>query len=71
MTKCVYSKKMCNACDELKETLRDNQVEFFERSGDRLDLDPRFFDAIGKEAFLQLQMQNLTFPVEIDIVDKC
>lgn len=69
MTKYVYTKKMCGACDERKEMLRDSQVEFTERSGDRLDLDPRIFDDIDKEAFLQLQMQNLTFPVEVDIVN--
>ncbi len=68
MAKYVYSKKMCSACDKLKEKLRANGTTFVERNGDRLDLDPRIFDPIDKEAFLQLQMQNLTFPIEIDIV---
>lgn len=70
MAKYVYSKKMCSACDSAKERLRMAGTAFVERSGDRLDLDPRIFDEIDKEAFLQLQMQNLTFPVIVDIVDK-
>ncbi len=68
MAKYVYSKKMCSACDALKKKLREEGTTFILRDGDRLDLDPRIFDPIDKEAFLQLQMQNLTFPVEVDIV---
>jgi hypothetical protein len=58
---------MCSACDDLKKKYRDQHISFQERHGERLDLDPRIFDEIDKEAFLQLQMQNLTFPVELDI----
>jgi hypothetical protein len=59
---------MCSACAALEKTLRLGGISYIKRDGDRLDLDPRIFDDIDKEAFLQLQMQNLTFPVEIDIV---
>jgi hypothetical protein len=66
-TKYIYTKAMCSACDALKKKYKDQHISFQERSGDRLDLDPRIFDEIDKEAFLQLQMQNLTFPIELDI----
>lgn len=66
--KYVYSKPMCSACDALKNKYKEGGVIFVERSGERLDLDPRMYDDIDKEAFMTLQMQNLTFPVEVDIV---
>ena len=59
---------MCSACAALKKKLKEEGIRFIDRNGDRLDLDPRIFDSVDKEAFLQLQMQNLTFPVEIDIL---
>ena len=62
---------MCSACDQAKAGLRNGRISFVERSGDRLDLDPKIFDDIDKEAFLKLQMQNLTFPIELDIVSEC
>jgi hypothetical protein len=67
--KYIYSKDMCSACDSLKNKYKEGGVEFVERDGDRLDLDPRLYDDIDREAFLILQMQNLTFPVELDIVE--
>lgn len=67
MTKYIYVKKMCSACDELKTRLLTAGTVFTERDGDRLSLDPRIMDEIDKEAFIQLQQQNLTFPVEVDI----
>lgn len=67
--KYIYSMDMCSACDALKKRYKEGGVEFSERSGERLKLDPRIFDEIDKEAFLTLQMQNLTFPVELDIVE--
>lgn len=69
-TKYIYTKPMCSACDALKEKYKSQHISFQERSGDRLDLDPRIFDKIDEEAFLVLQMQNLTFPVEVDIVEE-
>ena len=69
MTKYIYSIEDCPRCDKLKASLNEAKTTFTERRGDRLANDPRIFDAIDKEAFLQLQMQNLTFPVEVDIDD--
>jgi hypothetical protein len=66
--KYIYTKQMCSACDALKAKYRSKGTTFVERNGDRLDLDPRIFDDVDKEAFLKLQMQDLTFPVEVDIV---
>jgi hypothetical protein len=70
LAKYLYTKKLCCACYGLKDRLRNEGTTFIERNGDRLKLDPRFFDDIDKEAFLQFQMQGLTFPVEVDIVEK-
>lgn len=62
----IYSKKMCSACDALKTELENEGTAFVERDGDRLNNDPRIFDDIDKEAFIQLQIQNLTFPVVVN-----
>jgi hypothetical protein len=67
--KYIYTKDMCSACEALKHKYKEGGVPFVERDGDRFDLDPRLYDNIDVEAFLILQMQNLTFPVEIDIVE--
>lgn len=68
--KYVYSEKNCIACSALKASLREAGTTFIERNADRLSLDPRIFDPIDEEAFLQLQRQNLTFPIEVDMVKK-
>ena len=66
--KYIYSMSDCPKCDKRKTYLRENHINFFERKGDRLNGDTRLMDKIDKEAHLQLQMQNLTFPVELDII---
>lgn len=66
--KYLYTKKKCSGCAAAKAGLKNGHIKFIERNGDRLDLDPRIFDDVDKEAFLKLWAQNLTFPVEIDIV---
>ncbi len=58
---------MCGACITRKKELKAAHRTYVERSGERLALDTRVFDDIDREAFLQLQMQNLTYPVEVDI----
>ena len=68
-SKYIYSVEDCPRCETLKNKYREGRVSFSERRGDRLANDPRMFDSIDKEAYIQLQMQNLTFPVEVDIVD--
>jgi hypothetical protein len=64
----VYSMEDCPKCDRLKQDLRGNHTSFTERNGERLKEDPRLLDDIDKQAFLQLQMQNLTFPIDITIM---
>lgn len=66
----LYSKEFCSACEKRKVELMEGAGQFIMRDADRLDNDPRIFDEADKEAFLKLQMQNLTFPVEVDIVDE-
>ena len=64
----IYSMKDCPKCDKLKNQLREEHATFIERSGERLSGDTRIMDNIDKEAHLKLQMQNLTFPVDITIM---
>ena len=66
--KYIYSMSDCPKCDARKTQLRNAHITFTERSGERLSMDTRVMDKIDKEAHLQLQMQNLTFPVELDII---
>ncbi len=68
-SKFIYSIEDCPKCEMLKAKYRAANISFSSRKSDRLGSDPRMFDAIDKEAFLQLQMQNLTFPVEVNIID--
>jgi hypothetical protein len=64
----IYSMTDCPKCERLKQDLRGNHTTFVERSGDRFKGDIRLLDDIDKKAFLQLQMQNLTFPIDITIM---
>lgn len=67
--KYVYVKELCGVCDTLENKLRAEGTKFIIRSGYRLSLPKSIMDHIDLEAFAQLQMQDLTFPVELDIVD--
>ena len=66
----IYTMEECPACDKLKKGLKEANIPFSERKGDRLSLDPRIFDDIDREAFLALQMQNLKFPVRVEIEEQ-
>ncbi len=66
----IYTMEECPACDKLKKDLKEAHITFQERKGDRLNLDPRIFDDIDREAFLALQMQNLKFPVRVEIEEQ-
>ncbi len=68
--KYIYSVEDCPRCEKLKNKYKESKTYFSERRGDRLANDPRMYDTIDKEAYIQLQMQNLTFPVEVDIDDE-
>jgi hypothetical protein len=63
----IYTMPMCGACEGIKRYWKDFGKDFVERSGERLKNDPRIFDDIDKDAFMILQMQNQTFPVEVEI----
>jgi hypothetical protein len=66
----LYTMEMCGACETRKAELRKSHPENWqERKGERLQLDPRVFDAIDREAFANLQMQHGGFPVEVDSRD--
>lgn len=66
----IYTMEECPACTNLKQGLKDAHIPYQERKGDRLNLDPRIFDDIDREAFLVLQMQNLKFPVRVEIEEQ-
>ena len=63
----IYSMPMCSACEALKKKYKDKHISFVSRKGDRLENDPRIFDDVDREAFLILQMQNRTFPVQLEV----
>jgi glutaredoxin len=67
--KYIYTKPMCSACEDLKNKYKEGGVAFVVRFAARLSLDERLMDEIDKEAFMVLQMQNLTFPVEVDTIE--
>ncbi len=63
----IYTKDMCSACIELKAKYDADGVEYIERDGDRLKNPAPDRDSIDVDAFVQLSMQNMTFPVSIDV----
>jgi hypothetical protein len=69
--KYLYTKPMCGACEKRKKEIAEGGKPYVLRDAARLlQNDSSVYDDIDTEAFLKLQMQNLTFPVEVDIVDK-
>lgn len=65
--KYIYTKDMCGACISQKKEWDKQNVMYEERSADRLS--PLFIekDNVDIEAFLQLQMQNQTLPVIVEL----
>jgi arsenate reductase-like glutaredoxin family protein len=66
----IYSMPMCSACIELKRKYRDKNIEFVERDGNRLKQIPIDVDDIDREAMVKLSMQNMVFPVEVEIEEE-
>lgn len=61
---------MCSACEALKKEYRDKGIEYIEREGNRLKEVSIDKDEIDELAMVKLSMQNMVFPVEIEIEDE-
>ncbi len=66
LLKYIYTKNMCSACIALKKKYDDEGVEYVERDGNRLSTFESQTDQIDIDAFVVLNMQNMTFPVEVE-----
>jgi glutaredoxin len=64
--KYIYTAEDCPKCETLKEKYRADGVEYVERDAGRLKKPSDDRDEIDIEAFVQLSMQNMVLPVEID-----
>lgn len=64
--KYIYTKDMCLACEELKERYDAQGINYIERDGDRLKTPATDRDSIDVDAFVQLSIQNMQFPVEVE-----
>jgi len=63
--KYIYTQANCPKCSSLKSGLIKQGILFKERSAERLQ---NRTDQIDVDGFVKLQMQNLTLPVEVDIL---
>ncbi len=64
--KYIYTAPDCPKCESLKESYKTQSVEYVERDAERLKNPALDRDDIDIEAFVQLSMQNMVLPVEID-----
>ncbi len=64
--KYIYTSPDCPKCDALKERYKAAETEYVERDADRLKNPAHDRDEIDVEAFVQLSMQNMVLPVEVD-----
>ena len=64
--KYIYTSPDCPKCEALKDRCKTQSIEYVERDADRLKNPANDRDDIDVEAFVQLSMQNMVLPVEID-----
>ncbi len=64
--KYIYTAPECPKCDALKESYSTQNIEYVERDVERLKKPSHDRDNIDVEAFVQLSMQNMILPVEVD-----
>ncbi len=62
--KYIYTQANCPKCESLKSGLIKQGILFRERTSERLQ---NRIDQVDVDAFVKLQIQNLTLPVEVDI----
>ncbi len=64
--KYIYTAPDCPKCETLKESYKAQNIEYVERDAERLKKPADDRDNIDVEAFVQLSMQNMILPVEIN-----
>ena len=64
--KYIYTALDCPKCETLKKSYRVQGILFVERPADRLKNPAHDRDDIDVEAFVQLSMQHMVLPVEVD-----
>ena len=64
--KYIYTANGCPACVDLKHAYDLQGVKYEERSAQRLKEGKRI-DQVDVDAFVQLNMQNMELPVEVNI----
>jgi len=69
MIKYIYTMPFCSECIKLKKKYKEEGIDFIERDGSRLKNIPIDVDDIDRQAMVVLSMQNLTFPVEVEVQD--
>ncbi|MEE9259974.1 MAG: hypothetical protein V3U40_02535 [Candidatus Scalindua sediminis] len=62
----IYTAPECPKCESLKERYKTQGLEYIERDADRLKNPTIDRDDIDVEAFVQLSMQNMILPVEVN-----
>lgn len=64
--KYIYIINGCRDCDELKMKYRAYDVNYIERSGNRLSAPREEWDAIDTEAAARLEAAGGRYPVEVE-----
>ncbi|ODS33406.1 MAG: glutaredoxin [Candidatus Scalindua rubra] len=64
--KYIYTAPECPKCESLKEKYKAQSIEYIERDAERLKNPSHGRDNVDVEAFVQLSMQNMILPVEVD-----
>ncbi len=64
--KYIYTAQDCPRCETLKEDYKSKGIEYTERDSDRLSNPSHDRDEVDVDAFVQLSMQNMVLPVEIE-----
>ncbi len=68
--KYIYTAENCPRCEALKKKLHMQGIAYKEREAGRISKPADYDnpgDAIDVEAFIQLSMQNMKLPVEVEI----
>jgi hypothetical protein len=62
----IYTAHDCPKCESLKNRYRTQGLEYIERDANRLKNPAIDRDDIDVDAFVQLSMQNMVLPVEVN-----
>lgn len=63
--KYIYTSNQCPKCDDLKKRYNESGIVFIERIAERMKAPE---DDIDIQALIQASMQNMTLPVEVEII---